>query len=61
MSHIKRKNHVVFSGGQSSSEVTRGQKLKSLLTQYFALGTMDIFHTQHIDAPYQAEDPYHLW
>ncbi|KAJ8045516.1 hypothetical protein HOLleu_08538 [Holothuria leucospilota] len=37
MLHIERKNVIVFGGGQSSAEVTRGQILKTLLTQYLKM------------------------
>ncbi|KAJ8047023.1 hypothetical protein HOLleu_05897 [Holothuria leucospilota] len=34
MPHIKRKNPIIFGGGQRPSGVTGGQNLKTLLTQY---------------------------
>ncbi|KAJ8027855.1 hypothetical protein HOLleu_29930 [Holothuria leucospilota] len=37
MPHIKRKNPIVFGRGQRSPGVTRGQTLKTLLTQYLKM------------------------
>ncbi|KAJ8028041.1 hypothetical protein HOLleu_30167 [Holothuria leucospilota] len=37
MPHIKRKNPIVFGGGQRSSGVTGGQTLKTLLTRYLKM------------------------
>ncbi|KAJ8026285.1 hypothetical protein HOLleu_34088 [Holothuria leucospilota] len=34
MPHIKRKNPIIFGGGQRSPGVTGGQTLKTLLSQY---------------------------
>ncbi|KAJ8048230.1 hypothetical protein HOLleu_00462 [Holothuria leucospilota] len=35
----------IFGGGQRSFGVTRGQKLKTLLTRYLQIGSLDRFHT----------------
>ncbi|KAJ8041507.1 hypothetical protein HOLleu_12344 [Holothuria leucospilota] len=45
MPHIVRKNPIVFGGGQRSPGVTGGQTLKTLLTQYLEVGSLDEFHT----------------
>ncbi|KAJ8018431.1 hypothetical protein HOLleu_43585 [Holothuria leucospilota] len=37
MRYGKRKNPIVFDGGQRSSRVTRGQMLETLLTQYLKM------------------------
>ncbi|KAJ8022206.1 hypothetical protein HOLleu_39620 [Holothuria leucospilota] len=37
MPHIKRKNPIVFGGGQRSPGVTGGQTPKTLLTQYLEM------------------------
>ncbi|KAJ8027849.1 hypothetical protein HOLleu_29921 [Holothuria leucospilota] len=37
MPHTERKNPIVFGGGQRSPGVTRGQTLKTLLTQYLEM------------------------
>ncbi|KAJ8024285.1 hypothetical protein HOLleu_36981 [Holothuria leucospilota] len=47
MPHIERKNPIVFGGG---SKVTWGQTLKTLLTQYLEVGSLDEFHTLYVDA-----------
>ena len=58
MPHIKEKIPIDFGGGQRSSEVTRGQRLKTLFTQYLKEGSMDFFHTYLVDALYQGKDSY---
>ncbi|KAJ8047453.1 hypothetical protein HOLleu_06450 [Holothuria leucospilota] len=50
MPHIERKNPIVFGMGQRSPGVTRGQTLKTLLTQYLKVGSLDEFHTLYVDA-----------
>ncbi|KAJ8026380.1 hypothetical protein HOLleu_34205 [Holothuria leucospilota] len=45
MPHIERKNPIVFGGGQRSPGVSGGQTLKTLLTQYLEVGSLDEFHT----------------
>ncbi|KAJ8035893.1 hypothetical protein HOLleu_19708 [Holothuria leucospilota] len=50
MPHIERKNPIVFGGGQRSPGVTGGQNLKTLLTQYLEIGSLDEFHTLYVDA-----------
>ncbi|KAJ8029398.1 hypothetical protein HOLleu_28777 [Holothuria leucospilota] len=50
MPHIERKNPIVFGGGQRSPGVTGGQTLKTLLTQYLEVGSLDEFHTLYVDA-----------
>ena len=50
MPHIERKNPIVFGGGQRSPGVTGGQKLKTLLTRYLKLGSLDEFHSWYVDA-----------
>ncbi|KAJ8050348.1 hypothetical protein HOLleu_03514 [Holothuria leucospilota] len=52
MHYGKRKNPIVFGGGQRSFGVTRGQTLKTLFTQYLKKGNSDSFQTWYIDAPY---------
>ncbi|KAJ8018018.1 hypothetical protein HOLleu_44224 [Holothuria leucospilota] len=42
MHYGKRKNPIVFGGGQRSFGVT-GVKLKTLLTRYLDVGSMDKF------------------
>ncbi|KAJ8026858.1 hypothetical protein HOLleu_31813 [Holothuria leucospilota] len=37
MRYGKRKNRIIFGGGQRSSGVTRGQTMKTLLTQYLEM------------------------
>ncbi|KAJ8025784.1 hypothetical protein HOLleu_33433 [Holothuria leucospilota] len=61
MPHIKRKNPIVFGGGQRSPGVTGGQTLKTLLTQYLEVGSLDEFHTLYVDALWYKEEPYHFW
>ncbi|KAJ8019223.1 hypothetical protein HOLleu_42327 [Holothuria leucospilota] len=43
-------NAFIFGGGQRSSEVTGGQTLKTLLTLYLQVGSLDRFHTCFVDA-----------
>ncbi|KAJ8025096.1 hypothetical protein HOLleu_35207 [Holothuria leucospilota] len=50
MHYGKRKNPIVFGGGQRSFGVTRGQNLKTLFTQYLKIGSLDRFHTWYVDA-----------
>ena len=50
MRYGKRKNPIVFGGGQRSSGVTGGQTLKILLKQYLKVGSLDEFHTLYVDA-----------
>ncbi|KAJ8019203.1 hypothetical protein HOLleu_42361 [Holothuria leucospilota] len=50
MPYIERKNPIVFGRGQRSPGVTRGQTLKTLLTQYLEVGSLDEFHTLCVDA-----------
>ncbi|KAJ8047059.1 hypothetical protein HOLleu_05952 [Holothuria leucospilota] len=50
MPHIERKNRIVFGRGQRSPGVTRGQTLKTLLTQYLVVGSLDEFDTLYVDA-----------
>ncbi|KAJ8023678.1 hypothetical protein HOLleu_36181 [Holothuria leucospilota] len=45
MPYSRRKNPIVFSGGQRSSGVTSGQTLKTLLTRHLKVGSLDKFHT----------------
>ncbi|KAJ8027940.1 hypothetical protein HOLleu_30039 [Holothuria leucospilota] len=45
MPHIEGKNPIVFGGGQRSPGDTWGQTLKTLLTQYLEVGSLDEFHT----------------
>ncbi|KAJ8020236.1 hypothetical protein HOLleu_39772 [Holothuria leucospilota] len=53
MPHIEGKNPIVFGGGQRSPGDTWGQTLKTLLTQYLEVGSLDEFHTYCADAmPY---------
>ncbi|KAJ8017857.1 hypothetical protein HOLleu_44478 [Holothuria leucospilota] len=58
---IERKNPIVFGGGQRSPGVTGGQTLKTLLTQYLEVGSLDEFHTLYVDALWYEEEPYHFW
>ncbi|KAJ8036458.1 hypothetical protein HOLleu_20436 [Holothuria leucospilota] len=37
MHYAKRKNPIIFGGGQRSSGVTRGRMLKTLLTRYLKM------------------------
>ena len=60
MPHIEKKSPV-FGGGQRSSGVTRGQTLKTLLTQYLKLGNLDQVHTWYVDALWLEEEPHHVW
>ncbi|KAJ8049085.1 hypothetical protein HOLleu_01665 [Holothuria leucospilota] len=48
MPHIERKNPIVFGGGQRSPGVTEGQTLKTVLTQYLEVGSLDEFHTLYM-------------
>ncbi|KAJ8050071.1 hypothetical protein HOLleu_03122 [Holothuria leucospilota] len=50
MHYSERKNPIVFGGGQRSFGVTRGQTLKTLLTCYLQVGSLDKFHTLFVDA-----------
>ncbi|KAJ8032667.1 hypothetical protein HOLleu_26255 [Holothuria leucospilota] len=50
MRYGKRKNPIIFGGGQRSSGVTRGQTLKTLLTRYLKVGSLNKFHTLYVDA-----------
>ncbi|KAJ8027939.1 hypothetical protein HOLleu_30038 [Holothuria leucospilota] len=50
MRYDKRKNPIIFGGGQRSSGVTRGQTLKTLLTRYLEVGSLDKFHTLYLVA-----------
>ncbi|KAJ8018867.1 hypothetical protein HOLleu_00150 [Holothuria leucospilota] len=50
MHYGKRKNPIVFGGGQRSFGVTRGQTLKTLFTRYLKVGSLDRFHTWYVDA-----------
>ncbi|KAJ8029028.1 hypothetical protein HOLleu_28312 [Holothuria leucospilota] len=43
-------NPIIFGGGQRSSGVIRGQTLKTMLTPYLQVGSLDRFHTQYVDA-----------
>ncbi|KAJ8026857.1 hypothetical protein HOLleu_31812 [Holothuria leucospilota] len=52
MRYGKRKNPIIFEGGQRSSGVTRGQTLKTPLTRYLKKGSSDSSLTWYIDAPY---------
>ncbi|KAJ8039227.1 hypothetical protein HOLleu_16876 [Holothuria leucospilota] len=44
MCYGKRKNPIIFGGGQRSSGVTGGQTLKTMLTRYLKIGSLDRFH-----------------
>lgn len=44
MYYSERKNSVMIGGSQRSSEVTEVQTLKSLLTRFPKVGSMDTFH-----------------
>ncbi|KAJ8026057.1 hypothetical protein HOLleu_33791 [Holothuria leucospilota] len=61
MPHTKRKNPIIFGGGQRSPGVTGGQTLKTLLTQYLEVGSLDEFHTLYVDALWYEEEPYYFW
>ncbi|KAJ8032995.1 hypothetical protein HOLleu_23106 [Holothuria leucospilota] len=51
MRYGKRKNPIIFGGGQRSSGVSGGQTLKTLLTRYLKkVGSLDEFHTYYVDA-----------
>ncbi|KAJ8028552.1 hypothetical protein HOLleu_30825 [Holothuria leucospilota] len=52
MPYSKRKNPVIFGGVQRSSGVSGGQTLKTLLTRYLKVGSLDKFHTLYVDVPY---------
>ncbi|KAJ8032547.1 hypothetical protein HOLleu_26098 [Holothuria leucospilota] len=52
MRYGKRKNPIIFGGGQRSSGVTGGQTLKTLLTRYLKKGSSDRSQTWYMDAPY---------
>ncbi|KAJ8023107.1 hypothetical protein HOLleu_38191 [Holothuria leucospilota] len=49
MRYGKKKNPIVFGGGQRSSGVTGGQTPKTLLTRYLKVGSLDKFHTWYVD------------
>ena len=61
MRYGKRKNPIVFGGGQRSSGVTGGQTLKILLTRYLKIGSVDELHTWYVDALWLEEEPYCFW
>ncbi|KAJ8019236.1 hypothetical protein HOLleu_42303 [Holothuria leucospilota] len=61
MPHIERKNPIVFGGGRRSSGVTRGQTLKTLLTRYLKVESLDEFHTFYVDALCEEKELYCLW
>ncbi|KAJ8043019.1 hypothetical protein HOLleu_09935 [Holothuria leucospilota] len=50
MHYSKRKNLIVFGGGQRSFGLTRGQTLKTLFTRYLKVGSLDSFYTWCVDA-----------
>ena len=50
MRYGKKMNGIAFGGGQRSSGVTRGQKLKTLLARYLKVGSLDRFDTWYVDA-----------
>ncbi|KAJ8024943.1 hypothetical protein HOLleu_07207 [Holothuria leucospilota] len=52
MRYGKRKNPIIFGGGERSSGVTGGQTLKTSLTRYLKKGSSDSSQTWYIDAPY---------
>ena len=58
MPYIVLNIRIDFGGGQRSSEVVRGQRLKILFIQYLSVGTMVLFHTYLADAPYEGEYAY---
>ncbi|KAJ8019244.1 hypothetical protein HOLleu_42283 [Holothuria leucospilota] len=49
MRYGKRKNPIVFCGGQRSSGVTGGQNLKTLCARYLKVGSLDEFYTWCVD------------
>ena len=61
MHYGQKKNPIVFGGGQRSWGVARGQSLKTLLTQYLKLGSLDKVHIWYVDALWLAEQPYRFW
>ncbi|KAJ8025556.1 hypothetical protein HOLleu_33145 [Holothuria leucospilota] len=52
MRYGKRKNPIIFGGGQRSSGVTGGQNLKTLLTCYLKKRITDSSQMWCMDAPY---------
>ncbi|KAJ8034084.1 hypothetical protein HOLleu_24509 [Holothuria leucospilota] len=50
MPYDKRKNPIVFGGGQRSSGVTGGQTPNTLLTRYLKVGSLDRLHTWYVVA-----------
>ena len=50
--YIEYKNPIGFGGGQRSFGVTRGQKLKTLCTQYIKKGNCDGHQTYYADTRY---------
>ena len=61
MRYGEGKNPIVFSGGQRSSGVTRGQTLQTSLTWYLKVGSLGKFYSHYVDAIWLEEGPYHFW
>ena len=58
MYYIRNKIPIDFGEVQRSSEDNRGQRLKTLFTQYLNVRTMDLFYTYMVDVLCDVEDPY---
>ncbi|KAJ8050373.1 hypothetical protein HOLleu_03557 [Holothuria leucospilota] len=50
MPYSWRKKPIIFGGVQRSSGVTGGETLKTWLTLYLKLGSLNKFHTLYVDA-----------
>ncbi|KAJ8017591.1 hypothetical protein HOLleu_44895 [Holothuria leucospilota] len=61
MRYGKKMNAIAFGGGQRSSGVTGSQTLKTMLTQYLKVGSLDRFHTWYVDALWLEGECYHFW
>ena len=61
MRYGQKKNPIVFSGGQRSRGVARGETWQTLLTQYLKLESLDKVHTLYVDALWLAEQLYRFW
>ncbi|KAJ8038962.1 hypothetical protein HOLleu_16532 [Holothuria leucospilota] len=61
MCYRKRKNPILFGGGQMSSGVTGGQTLKTMLARYLKIGSLDRFHRYYVDVLWWEDECYHVW
>ncbi|KAJ8047038.1 hypothetical protein HOLleu_05922 [Holothuria leucospilota] len=61
MRYGEKMSPIIFGGGQRSSDDTGGQTLKTLLTRYLQVGSLNKFHTSYVDALWCEGGCYFWW